>query len=55
MKNDTSEMKKKSEWYDVLTELLNMGFDLDKNSARILLGSVNELIRINKEKECTRN
>ena len=37
-------------WYDTLTEVLNMGFDLDKNSARDLLSCTNELIRINENK-----
>jgi len=41
--------KKKIVWYDALCELLNLGFDLDRNSSRALLGSVNELIRIKRE------
>jgi len=41
----------KVEWFDALTEVLNMGFDLDENSARDLLGTVNELRRIRQEKE----
>lgn len=43
---DTAANNSKEQWYDSLTELMNMGFDLDKNSARVLLGSVNELISI---------
>lgn len=35
--------KEKIEFYDNLTELLNMGFDLDKNTARDLLACVNYL------------
>lgn len=31
-------------WYDTLTYLLNLGFDLDKNTARGLIASVNEII-----------
>ena len=45
------DLLQKTEWYDALTELLNMGFYLDRNSARDLLCSVNELIRIRNEEE----
>lgn len=40
---------KKVEWFDTLTELLNLDFDLDKNSARDLLAATNELLKINRE------
>lgn len=42
--------KEKVEFFDILTELLKMGFDLDRNTARDLLGCVNYL-REEKQKE----
>lgn len=41
--------KKKIEFFDTLQELLNLDFDLDRNSARCLIGSVYELRKINRE------
>lgn len=41
--------KKKIEFFDTLQELLNLDFDLDRNSARCLIGSVNELREINRK------
>lgn len=37
-------------WYDTMVELIELGFDLHKNSARDLILSVQELIKINKER-----
>lgn len=48
-KAEATAIAAKENWYDTLTELLNMGFDLDKSSARDLLGSVNELINIRRK------
>ena len=36
--------KEKIKFFDTLAELLQMGFDLDKNSARDLIGCVNYLM-----------
>ena len=47
--------KEKIEFYDLLTELLNMGFDLDKNTARDLLACVDYLREIKKHEEKTKN
>ena len=46
---NTAREKKKIEFFDTLQELLNLDFDLDRNSARCLIGSVNELRKINRE------
>lgn len=45
--NKTAMEKKKIEFFDTLQELLSLGFDLDRNSAGCLIGSVNELAKIN--------
>ena len=42
-------LEEKAMWYDNLSELLGMGFDLDRNSARDLIASTNELIRLKSE------
>ena len=39
------EIRKIVKWYQTLTYVLNLGFDLDKNSARDLLGCVNDLLK----------
>ena len=43
--------KEKIEFYDNLAELLNMGFDLDRNTARDLLACVNYLREIKKHEQ----
>lgn len=37
------EIEKIVKWYKTLTKVLNLGFDLDRNSARDLLAATNEL------------
>lgn len=46
---NTTRERKKIEFFDTLQELLSLGFDLDRNSARCLIGSVNELREINRK------
>lgn len=46
-------MRKKAEWYDALTDVLNMGFDLDRNTARDLLACTNEILKIRQEEAAT--
>lgn len=46
-------MRKKAEWYDALTDVLNMGFDLDRNTARDLLVCTNEILKIRQEEAAT--
>lgn len=43
-KKERAEMNFKAAWYDALTRVLNMGFDLDKNSARDLLAVTNYIL-----------
>lgn len=43
--------KDKIEFYNLLSELLEMGFDLDKNSARDLLACVNYLRSIKEDEK----
>ena len=43
--------EQKIEWYDAVCELMQMGFSLDRNSARDLIGAANELIRIRHEEK----
>lgn len=45
--------KEKAEFYDALTELMQMGFDLDKNTARDMLECAN-YIRAEKKKRSKR-
>ena len=47
----TKENIKKIEWYDALTKLLNLGFDLEKNNALDLLSATNELIELDKKEK----
>lgn len=47
MNNENNDNRKKAEWYDALCDVMNMGLDLESNSAEDLLGIVNEYIRIN--------
>ena len=49
-KGITDSDKKKVVWYDTLCEVLNMGFHLDKNTARDLLETVNDFV-VSKEQE----
>jgi len=39
----------KEEWYDELCHALSLGFDLDRNSARDLICTTNEFVRIRRE------
>ena len=43
--------KDKIEFYNLLSELLEMGFDLDKNTARDLLACVNYLRSIKEDEK----
>lgn len=43
-KKEREDMNFKAAWYDALTRVLNMGFDLDRNSARDLLATTNYVL-----------
>lgn len=43
-KKERTDLNFKAAWYDALTRVLNMGFDLDRNSARDLLATTNYVL-----------